>query len=726
MTIRLKLILLLTLFSLLISSIFTVIFINTYNIRSVISKIDSGLSHVKIASQINEEIFTQLESSFNFLLWGKEKDKNSSLSKKISIDKLFAKWHEKESLNGHVLHKGKPIQIKKEYDRIIEGLEKSFQMRKEGNKSVAIKYYSLSVENTFEELIFKNLFAVNEEEQAEIMWNYDKLLFQLGVIPWLEEKSVKQVNLAKSSVDYFSQVSKISLYINKLHKDGFDFIFNGSWEENNDFNKDRKRISRAFIALQEFINVQTHNMEGESEDRRKINYMNDVFLSVEDLFHKAFEVKKAGNTEVAFSILKNEIEPLIHGQLLSTLETLSKDSFKEVEVSHHKLKEMVVNAITIIFLLIFALLTTVFYVFIKFIKSIMASLSTLKAGMEEIGKGNLDYKIKLPGKGELVELAKVMTSMGQQLHRTTVSKNLLLKEVDERIMAQKNLLEANKELESTNEELAVLNEEMEATNEELLSEIDERQKLEEYLTEAKESAEAATKAKSQFLANMSHDLRTPLNAIIGFSEVLSMGAVGELKERQKECIYDILESGEHLLSLINQILDLSRIEAGKFKLNYSEVEVQDLIESTLIFIKERAATKNIDLITEFSEQKLTIETDRLRLKQVLVNILGNAVKFTPHKGKITIKARTDEGKKILFSIKDTGTGIREEDIGKVFNAFEQVDSSYTKEYEGSGLGLALARRIVELLGGKIWVESEFGKGSSFSFNLPCHQVEKEV
>jgi len=726
MTIRLKLILLLTLFSLLISSIFTVIFINTYNIRSVISKIDSGLSHVKIASQINEEIFTQLESSFNFLLWGKEKDKNSSLSKKISIDKLFAKWHEKESLNGHVLHKGKPIQIKKEYDRIIEGLEKSFQMRKEGNKSVAIKYYSLSVENTFEELIFKNLFAVNEEEQAEIMWNYDKLLFQLGVIPWLEEKSVKQVNLAKSSVDYFSQVSKISLYINKLHKDGFDFIFNGSWEENNDFNKDRKRISRAFIALQEFINVQTHNMEGESEDRRKINYMNDVFLSVEDLFHKAFEVKKAGNTEVAFSILKNEIEPLIHGQLLSTLETLSKDSFKEVEVSHHKLKEMVVNAITIIFLLIFALLTTVFYVFIKFIKSIMASLSTLKTGMEEIGKGNLDYKIKLPGKGELVELAKVMTSMGQQLHRTTVSKNLLLKEVDERIMAQKNLLEANKELESTNEELAVLNEEMEATNEELLSEIDERQKLEEYLTEAKESAEAATKAKSQFLANMSHDLRTPLNAIIGFSEVLSMGAVGELKERQKECIYDILESGEHLLSLINQILDLSRIEAGKFKLNYSEVEVQDLIESTLIFIKERAATKNIDLITEFSEQKLTIETDRLRLKQVLVNILGNAVKFTPHKGKITIKARTDEGKKILFSIKDTGTGIREEDIGKVFNAFEQVDSSYTKEYEGSGLGLALARRIVELLGGKIWVESEFGKGSSFSFNLPCHQVEKEV
>ena len=229
--------------------------------------------------------------------------------------------------------------------------------------------------------------------------------------------------------------------------------------------------------------------------------------------------------------------------------------------------------------------------------------------------------------------------------------------------------------------------------------------------------EAANRHKSEFLANMSHELRTPLNAIIGFSEVLGERLFGELNEKQAEYTDDILSSGRHLLSLINEILDLSKVEAGRMELELAAFDLPLAIDNARTFVRERATKHGINLDVTVDERLGDFVGDERKIKQVLLNLLSNAVKFTPEGGRIGIKARQADGS-VEISVSDTGIGIASEDQPKIFEEFRQVGSDYAHKVEGTGLGLTLAKKFVELHGGKIWVESEVGKGSTFSFALP--------
>jgi signal transduction histidine kinase len=229
--------------------------------------------------------------------------------------------------------------------------------------------------------------------------------------------------------------------------------------------------------------------------------------------------------------------------------------------------------------------------------------------------------------------------------------------------------------------------------------------------------EAANRHKSEFLANMSHELRTPLNAIIGFSEVLGEKMFGELNEKQAEYTEDILSSGRHLLSLINEILDLSKVEAGRMELELTTFDLPLAIENARTFVRERATKHGINLDVTVDERLGDFVGDERKIKQVLLNLLSNAVKFTPEGGRIGIKARQADGS-VEISVSDTGIGIAPEDQPKIFEEFRQVGSDYAHKIEGTGLGLTLAKKFVELHGGKIWVTSELGKGSTFSFTLP--------
>ena len=228
--------------------------------------------------------------------------------------------------------------------------------------------------------------------------------------------------------------------------------------------------------------------------------------------------------------------------------------------------------------------------------------------------------------------------------------------------------------------------------------------------------EIASQHKSEFLANMSHELRTPLNAIIGFSEVLSERMFGEINEKQAEYIGDILESGRHLLSLINDILDLSKIEAGRMELESTDFELPNAIENALTLVKERAHRRGIALVHTVDERLGTIRADERKVKQVLLNLLSNALKFTPEGGQVVVRARVHNGETEI-SVTDTGVGIAPEDLATVFEEFRQVGTA-SKRVEGTGLGLAISRKFIELHGGKIWVESQVGLGSTFAFTLP--------
>ncbi len=230
--------------------------------------------------------------------------------------------------------------------------------------------------------------------------------------------------------------------------------------------------------------------------------------------------------------------------------------------------------------------------------------------------------------------------------------------------------------------------------------------------------EVASQHKSEFLANMSHELRTPLNAILGFSEVLAQGMFGAVNEKQTEYLHDILESGRHLLSLINDILDLSKIEAGRMELELSEFDLPQAIQNALTLVRERALRRGIGLDHAIDDRVAAIRADERKVKQVLLNLLSNAIKFTPEGGRIEVRAAPADGL-VEVSVTDTGIGIAPEDLETVFEEFRQVGTA-DKKAEGTGLGLALARKFIELHGGRIWVKSEPGRGSTFTFTLPVN------
>jgi len=229
--------------------------------------------------------------------------------------------------------------------------------------------------------------------------------------------------------------------------------------------------------------------------------------------------------------------------------------------------------------------------------------------------------------------------------------------------------------------------------------------------------EIANKHKSEFLANMSHELRTPLNAIIGFSEALLEKMFGEINEKQKDYLQDIHSSGQHLLSLINDILDLAKVEAGRMELNLGTFDLPAAIANALTLIRERAMRHGIGLSVEVDSRLGELNADERKLKQILLNLLSNAVKFTPEGGKIKVVARRVDDM-VEIAVSDMGIGIALKDQATVFEEFKQVGSDYTRKAEGTGLGLALTRKLVELHGGTIRLESEPGKGSTFTFTLP--------
>ena len=231
--------------------------------------------------------------------------------------------------------------------------------------------------------------------------------------------------------------------------------------------------------------------------------------------------------------------------------------------------------------------------------------------------------------------------------------------------------------------------------------------------------EVASRHKSEFLANMSHELRTPLNAIIGFSEVLIQGLFGDVNEKQREYLQDVIGSGQHLLSLINDILDLSKIEAGRMELELSTFNFRDALQSGVTIVRERASRHNITLAVAVSDELVEVEADERKVKQIMYNLLSNAVKFTADGGRVDVTVRRDNGD-VRVDVKDNGIGIAEADQARIFEEFQQVGRERSRE--GTGLGLTLTKRFVELHGGRIWLESAPGQGSTFTFTLPLRQA----
>jgi PAS domain S-box-containing protein len=247
----------------------------------------------------------------------------------------------------------------------------------------------------------------------------------------------------------------------------------------------------------------------------------------------------------------------------------------------------------------------------------------------------------------------------------------------------------------------------------------------EKLINAKLNAESANNKKSEFLANMSHELRTPLTSIIGFSDILLEQTFGELNEKQYKYLQHVSSSGKHLLDLINGILDLSKVEAGKMQMSYEYFNVAEVINDINSVVAPLALKKGISLDINIDPKMQNIKADRVKFRQIIYNLASNAIKFTDSGGHVWIEGRIS-GKMAQFKVKDDGIGISKADQLKIFNPFTQIDSSAANKYEGTGLGLALVKKFVELHGGDVWVESDVGKGSVFSFTIPCEDNSSSI
>jgi signal transduction histidine kinase len=301
---------------------------------------------------------------------------------------------------------------------------------------------------------------------------------------------------------------------------------------------------------------------------------------------------------------------------------------------------------------------------------------TMQAAAAQMGAGDLNQRIDVSSNDELGALADEFNRMAAQLQESYAS---LERKVEER----------TRELETA------------------LAELDEKSR----------ELEAASRHKSEFLANMSHELRTPLNAIIGFSQVLREGMFGEINEKQAEYLEDILSSGNHLLSLIDDILDLSKVEAGQVELELAPFSLREALERGVVMVRERATKDGVAITFEADADVDVVTGDERRIRQVIFNLLSNAVKFTPADGSVDVRATQMNGE-VRVSVTDTGPGIAAEDHERIFEEFQQTEVG-VRQREGTGLGLALSRQLVELHGGRIWVDSEPGRGSTFVFTLPA-------
>ncbi len=306
-------------------------------------------------------------------------------------------------------------------------------------------------------------------------------------------------------------------------------------------------------------------------------------------------------------------------------------------------------------------------------------IESIQAAAAKIGSGALDQRIEITSNDELGALAEEFNRMAAQLQESYAS---LEQKVEERT---RELATALGELDKKSREL-----------------------------------EAASMHKSEFLANMSHELRTPLNAILGFSQLLRERMVGELNEKQEGYVDDILSSGNHLLSLINDVLDLSKVEAGQVELEVAPFSLRESLERGVVMVRERAVRDGVQVTLAANPEADIVAGDERRIRQVIFNLLSNAVKFTPAGGTVDVQATQVNGV-VRVSVADTGPGIAAEDLELIFEEFQQTEAG-VEQGEGTGLGLALSRRLVELHGGRIWVDSELGKGSTFVFTLPTRVV----
>jgi signal transduction histidine kinase len=408
------------------------------------------------------------------------------------------------------------------------------------------------------------------------------------------------------------------------------------------------------------------------EERRALQRLRQTHDSLAYLFSEIVAGEKLPESTRERVALRSDLLRRVQSQLIAKVEVMSADAARLSEHSREVVVGTLVRAKTYVLLCGLAL-GAVAGLLLMIMRDLVRSLSQLQTGTRIVGAGNLDHRMDLSSGDEFGDLGR---SFDRMISRLRESQGVLKQEIAERERIGIRLRQANAELLS------------------------------------------ASRMKSEFLASMSHELRTPLNGIIGFSEFLVDERPGKLNDKQKEYLNDVLNSGRHLLQLINDVLDLSKVEAGKMELYPEIFTLREAIDEVCSIISPLSQKKGITLKKEIAPEIGKVALDRQKFKQVLFNLLSNAVKFTDSEGCVEVVCALRGANELCLQVRDTGIGIAPQDIRRLFVEFQQLDSGTARRYEGTGLGLVLTRNIIEIQQGSIAVDSEPGKGSTFTVILP--------
>ena len=489
--------------------------------------------------------------------------------------------------------------------------------------------------------------------------------------------------LSSIEKEFFSQRQELFLYA-ITNEEGTRSFLGGSIEEH------KRNVSKL---LKDYSSLGVYGEKEINFEEMKFNFLH--YWSIQS---RIMVLALKGDRQTSLNLIRGTGDK-VFSQGMNFLREVLKEELVASNNIYLESRRAAQTAIVATIAFTFLALVTALWLWYVLTKALVSPILSISESAKHIGEGDLTGRADVYNKDEIGNLAIEFNKMAANLEEYY---GTLENKVEER----------TKELSRAYEEIFEKKHELEVSNREL---------------------QEASRMKSQFLANVSHELRTPLNSIIGFSDLLQEKAFGVLNEKQLQYVDYISTSGTHLLHLINNILDLSKIEAGRMELNKELFSITDVVGEVLGTIRPMAHHQGVTIDVKEVQAPPRLYADRTKVKQILMNVLSNAVKFNDDNGKVFLDWEVvDEGvgmkmeRMLILKVRDTGIGIKNEDIDKLFSEFQQLDSSYTREYEGTGLGLVLTKRLVELHDGNMWVTSEYGEGSTFYIKIPQGSNEIDI
>jgi signal transduction histidine kinase/CheY-like chemotaxis protein len=510
---------------------------------------------------------------------------------------------------------------------------------------------------------------------------------------WAFEKMNWQQQRLTIAFSQLVAVEQLDGMLNRQIKEIADYFLTGEIEELDEFNHYKTEVKTAFEVWQKTIDgelafVKEDELAEEREEGLTLIRLKDKYEVISDEISQMLLLKKAGKEQEALEIFKNSIEEKFDRIFAESFKKSRHDDREEVKESQEKVQELndFIQLLSVIIIAISLIL--IVFIVLALSKTITGPLLKLKNAAIKIGQGEFSIPIETNAQDEIGVLGKNFSDMAGKLKERMEEREELIAELE-----KKNI-------------------EMKAFTNTVI-------KSREVAERAKEEAEHASRAKSDFLARMSHEFRTPMNAILGFGQLLKMNDEEPLTPTQKINVGHITEAGDHLLRLINELLDLSKIESGEMEILLEDVCVNRVLNELLALVKPLSDEMEINVVNKFpDDSEQFVWVDKTRFKQVLLNLISNAIKYNRKGGNITLEYEKTSAGRLCIRVKDTGIGIASgEDIESIFEIFSRVEFESTMA-EGTGIGLNITKRLTELMGGTIAVESVLGEGSCFTVEFP--------